>query len=255
MIKVVKMRKKIIAGNWKMNLSFEEGKQLAEELVNRLHRKKEVEVVLIPSFIHLAAIQRISSGYGIKLGAQNVAEYENGAYTGEISSTMLQSMNLNYCLVGHSERRIHFHEQDNGLLKKIKLLLAVGIRPIFCCGENLEDREQGRQFEVVEKQLAPLRELSDKEFSKMVIAYEPVWAIGSGKTASQEQAQEMHAYIRNTIAQHFSTPISELTSILYGGSVKADNAANLFQQQDVDGGLVGGASLKTDEFVAIVNAL
>jgi len=250
------MRKKVVAGNWKMNLDFEQGKQLAEEIVNRIHLLPEdTEVVLMPSFIHLAAIQRISYGYGIQLGAQNVAAFEDGAYTGEISAGMLKSLGVQYCLVGHSERRQYFMENNEDLLTKIKLLLQHGVKPIFCCGEELVSRQNEDHYKVVAKQLTPLWELSETAFSQLLIAYEPVWAIGTGQTAGKEQAQEMHASIRNLISEKISKEIAEKTSILYGGSVKPENAATLFHQEDIDGALVGGASLKTDDFTAIVNCM
>ncbi len=250
------MRRKIVAGNWKMNKTFEEGKELTDEIIDRARKlSDDKEVILIPPYIHLAALQRLTNGYRIKVGAQNCHTESAGAYTGEISAAMLKSVGVEYCLVGHSERRTYNAESDEELYGKIEALLSEKIHPIFCCGEQLEDRKQEHHFEKVGQQLTPLWKLSQQEFEQVVIAYEPVWAIGTGETATSNQAQEMHAYIRKQIENHFDAEVAENTSILYGGSCKANNAEELFSKKDVDGGLIGGASLIADDFVGIINAL
>jgi len=250
------MRKKIVAGNWKMNLKFEEGKELTEEIVERVsNTKKQCEVILFPSFIHLAAVQRITEGYSVKIGSQNNHEQENGAFTGEISAAMLKSVGVNYGLVGHSERRTYFNENNESLLAKTQALLEEKIKPIFCCGEALEDRKNENHFKIVEGQLEVLWSLSPEDLESIVIAYEPVWAIGTGETASAEQAQEMHAFIRTLIQKKKGDGAAETTSILYGGSCNPSNAKELFAQPDVDGGLIGGASLKIDDFMSIIKAI
>jgi len=249
------MRTKIVAGNWKMNMSFEEGIQLSSEIAKTYTKKNQEEVILIPPYIHLSKVKEVALAAGLKVGAQNVHFEKNGAFTGEISAEQLASMEIDYALVGHSERRKYFHESNQDLLKKIKALLAEGIRPIFCCGEELKARQSDLHFKTVAEQLKILWELSKEEFAQLVIAYEPVWAIGTGETASSLQAQEMHASIRALVKEHYGKPIAENCSILYGGSCKPDNAAELFEQADVDGGLIGGASLNTADFLAIVNSL
>ncbi|MEQ8623965.1 MAG: triose-phosphate isomerase [Vicingaceae bacterium] len=249
------MRKKIVAGNWKMNLTFKQGKELTEEVVERVsNTKRKCEVILIPSFIHLAAIERITEGYSVKIGAQNNNENKDGAFTGEVSASMLKSVGVNYALVGHSERRTYYHESDETLLAKSKALLAEDIKPIFCCGEALEDRKNERHFDIVKDQLEVLWSLKPEEFEHVIIAYEPVWAIGTGETASAEQAQEMHAFIRDLIKKQKGEKSAEATSILYGGSCNPSNAKELFAQADVDGGLIGGASLKINDFMSIVKS-
>lgn len=252
------MRKHVIAGNWKMNMNHEEGLELAGAIKDGLGEyqlPEELEVILIPPFIHLSAIQSTLLDHWIELGAQNCSGYQDGAYTGEISANMLKSVGVNYVLVGHSERRSYFKENDKALMAKVQALLSKEIKVIFCCGEQLNEREAHVHFEEIEKQLQPLWELDSNQFSQLMIAYEPVWAIGTGVTASSEQAQEMHAFIRGLIAQNFSDEIAANTSILYGGSVKSDNAEELFKNSDVDGGLIGGASLKSEEFLAIIKAM
>lgn len=249
------MRTKIVAGNWKMNMNFEEGIQLSSEIAKTYTKKSQEEVILIPPYIHLSKVKEVAIAAGLKVGAQNIHFEKNGAFTGEISAEQLASLEIDYALVGHSERRKYFHESNQDLLKKIKALLAEGIRPIFCCGEELEARKSDLHFKTVAEQLKILWELSKEEFAQLVIAYEPVWAIGTGETASSLQAQEMHASIRALVKEHYGKPIAENCSILYGGSCKPDNAAELFEQADVDGGLIGGASLNANDFLAIVNAL
>tara|TARA_R110002072_G_scaffold288902_2_gene455283 strand:+ start:3461 stop:4219 length:759 start_codon:yes stop_codon:yes gene_type:complete len=250
------MRKKIVAGNWKMNLDIEAGKALAKDVLDGLNELPEGnEVVIIPSFIHLPEVQKLISKSGLQLGAQNNSQFEDGAYTGEVSTSMLQSVGVTYCLVGHSERRSIFKESDDVLAAKVKALLNQGIKVIFCCGELLEERKANIHFDCIKSQLALLWQFTAGEFSQISIAYEPVWAIGTGETASADQAQEMHEFIRSLIEQNFSVEKAKATSILYGGSVKPDNASSLFGMKDIDGGLIGGASLDAKSFLSIVNAM
>jgi triosephosphate isomerase len=248
------MRKKIVAGNWKMNSTLQEGVELAKN-INAKVSGTEVTVVLCTPFIHLTEVNKVISKPALFLGAQNCADKESGAYTGEVSAPMVKSTGSSYVLLGHSERRAYYGETNSILSAKVKLALAGGLTPIFCIGEVLEEREAGKHFEVVKKQLDEgLFDLSAADFSKIVIAYEPVWAIGTGKTATPAQAQEIHKVIREHIAAKYGTQIADNCSILYGGSCKASNAAELFTNPDVDGGLIGGASLKADEFMGIVTA-
>ena len=251
------MRKQIVAGNWKMNSSLDAGKQLANEVIENVGLiNANHEVILIPPFIHLTEIARLLSTSDIKLGAQNCHQNESGAFTGEVSADMIKSTGATHVIVGHSERREYFSESDDLLASKVKLVLALGLTPIFCCGEKLESRESGEQDQIVEKQVEnALFDLSEMEIKNVVIAYEPVWAIGTGKTATADQAQEMHAFIRSKLSARYSTDVAETISILYGGSVKPENAIEIFSKTDVDGGLIGGASLKSNDFIAIINAL
>jgi triosephosphate isomerase len=246
------MRKKIVAGNWKMNLDLSEAEALFNDL-NKTPSLKDVEIIIAPASIYLSSFSKKQNF--IKLAAQNTSEHLNGAYTGEVSSSMLSSIDIEYCLVGHSERRIYQKESNQLIFDKLKSLLANGISPIYCCGEVLEDRKSGNAYKVVSKQLSlVLNGLNEKEFLNIVIAYEPVWAIGTGLTASAEDAQDMHQYIRSLIQNKFGSQIAENISILYGGSCKADNAVELFSQKDIDGGLIGGASLKTNSFIEIAKS-
>ncbi len=248
-------RQKIAAGNWKMNLTLEEGRLLVEALMQSAGATK-AEVVLCPPFLHLTTVKSMLAGAaGFSLGAQNCHQELKGAYTGEVSASMLKSAGVDYVILGHSERREYFGETDALLANKVDRVLEEGLRPIFCCGESLPIREEGTHEAHVRAQIsASLFHLSPDQFSQIVIAYEPIWAIGTGRTASPEQAQEMHAAIRSLLAEHFGTDIADQTPILYGGSVNAGNAVSLFSQPDVDGGLVGGASLKADEFLRIMDA-
>jgi triosephosphate isomerase len=252
------MRKKIVAGNWKMNLSFEEGQQLTSELVNMYKDEaiQDVVVVINPPFPHLYPVQRlVGDTAGVFVGAQNCSDKESGAFTGEVSAKILASFGVSYVIWGHSERREYFKEDQTLLATKVNQALAHGLTPIFCCGESLEIRESGTHEETVKAQLtASLFHLSPEEFSKVVIAYEPIWAIGTGKTASAEQAQEMHAALRSHLASKYGQAIAEQTSILYGGSANPGNAKELFGKPDVDGGLIGGASLKSRDFIEIVKS-
>ncbi|WP_258102893.1 triose-phosphate isomerase [Marinoscillum sp. MHG1-6] len=249
------MRRKIAAGNWKMNLDLEGGKQLASEVVNMVTDEvsKDIDVILIPPFTHLTTVKSLISGSSkVKLGAQNCHEEASGAYTGEISLEMLKSVGVEYVVIGHSERREYFGEDNALLAVKTKKVLDAGLTPIFCCGEKLEVREAGKHLELNKEQVEEaLFGLSKEEISKVVIAYEPVWAIGTGVTASSDQAQEMHQYIRGVIAEKYDQETADGISILYGGSVKPGNAAEIFAKPDVDGGLVGGASLKSRDFTDI----
>ncbi len=248
------MRKKIVAGNWKMNTSLKEGLELAGN-VNKLTEKKsdDVSVIIAPPFTHLYEIRKVLTR--VKLSAQNCASEQKGAFTGEVSVDMIKSAGAEYIIVGHSERRTCFQETNQVLAKKVKLTLEKGLIPIFCIGEVLAERESGRYFEVVKLQLEEgLFHLDSQDFSKVILAYEPVWAIGTGVNASPEQAQEIHAFIRKEITSKYHAAISDNTSILYGGSCKGSNASELFAKPDVDGGLIGGASLVAEEFMQIVNA-
>lgn len=251
------MRKKIVAGNWKMNKSLEEGLSLATEVVNmyKSEVKSEIEVVLCTPFIHLTSVKKIVEGSNVSVGAQNCHTKTNGAFTGEISAPMIKSVGAKYVIIGHSERREFFNETNAQLAEKINIALANNLIPIFCCGESLQQREKGIHIDYVNSQLTEsLFHLSSEEFSKVVIAYEPIWAIGTGVTASSDQAQEMHDRIRQHLASKYGKEAAESTSILYGGSCKPDNAKELFACKDVDGGLIGGASLKARDFIDIAKS-
>ena len=250
------MRKNIVAGNWKMNKSLQEGIELAKELNEALKDKKvNCDVVIGTPFIHLASVAAAVDSDKIGVSAQNCADKESGAYTGEVSAEMVASTGAKYVILGHSERRAYYGETPEILKEKVKLALANNLTPIFCIGEVLEEREAEKHFDVVKSQIeASLFELSAEDFSKIVLAYEPVWAIGTGKTASPAQAQEMHAFIRETLVGKYGKEIANNTSLLYGGSANAGNAKELFSNPDVDGGLIGGASLGVDKFMPIIEA-
>ena len=251
------MRSKIVAGNWKMNKTLDEGKALASEIAEKAAgADPNVKIVLAPPFIHLTETARIIGGRSnLFLGAQNCSDHESGAYTGEISAPMLKSAGVQYVILGHSERREYYHETNEWLAKKVDTALSNGLTPIFCCGEPLEIRENGTYVEYVQKQLTEsLFHLGKEEILKIVLAYEPIWAIGTGKNASSAQAQEMHAEIRKFLAGKYGQDAANELSILYGGSCKPSNAKELFEGEDVDGGLIGGASLKADDFLGIINA-
>ncbi len=252
------MRKKIVAGNWKMNLNLQEGKSLVEGILAGLPMLNESkEVVLCPPFIHLGQTATQLDEYEhIYLGAQNCSSEASGAYTGEVSAAMLQSVGAQYVIIGHSERREYFNEDDALLARKVEQALATDMMVIFCCGESLEIRDANAQNEWVEKQLkSALFHLGDLLMQRIVIAYEPIWAIGTGRTATAAQAQEMHAHIRNVVARQYNPVLANNMTILYGGSAKPSNAAELFACPDVDGGLIGGASLKAEDFLGIINAM
>ena len=248
------MRKNIVAGNWKMNKNLQEGVALAAELKEKVNNPN-CDVIIGTPFIHLATVAELVKGSPIAVAAENCADHASGAYTGEVSAEMVASTGATYCIIGHSERRTYYGETYEILREKVQLALANNLRPIFCIGEVKEEREANRQNEVVKAQLeGSVFNLSAEDFGKLVIAYEPVWAIGTGLTATPEQAQEIHAYIRSLIAEKYGKEVADNTSILYGGSCNAKNAAGLFANLDIDGGLIGGASLKADDFCAIINA-
>ncbi len=249
------MRKKIVAGNWKMNTTVQEGIKLAKEVEAFASRINNSAVVVICCpFTHLTEITKVTSK--VAVGAENCASEISGAFTGEVSASMIVSTGAKFVIIGHSERRAYYHETDEILSKKVKLALLNNLTPIFCIGEVLTERESNKHFEIVKSQLKnELFDLPVEDFSKIVIAYEPVWAIGTGKTATPAQAQEMHAFIRKTISDNYGRLIADNTSILYGGSCNDKNAAELFSNPDVDGGLIGGASLKADSFSVIVAAI
>ncbi|PID93580.1 MAG: triose-phosphate isomerase [Bacteroidetes bacterium] len=251
------MRKKMVAGNWKMNLDFEKAEELMDMLADLLEAKEPThcEVVVCPSFVYMELAADYAQEAGFELGAQNVSAFEDGAYTGEVSANMLEKLGVTYVIIGHSERRAYFHESSDILEQKVERALEHHLQPIFCCGELLEDRKQQNHFKVVEAQLKEtILKLSPEEFSNVVVAYEPVWAIGTGETATPEQAQEMHAFIREMIKKAYNEKVAEETTILYGGSCKPSNAKELFAKKDVDGGLIGGASLKAADFNAIIHS-
>ena len=249
------MRKKIVAGNWKMNKNLQEGIALATELNNALSAKPNCDVVICTPFIHLAKVSDVINHNIIGLGAENCADKEKGAFTGEVSAEMVKSTGAEYVILGHSERREYYKETYEILKEKVQLALANGLKVIFCIGESLAEREANNQNEVVKAELeGSVFNLSAEDFSKIIIAYEPIWAIGTGKTATSDQAEEIHAYIRSVIAAKYGKEVAENTSILYGGSCKASNAPELFAKPDIDGGLIGGASLKCEDFMGIIKA-
>lgn len=249
------MRKKIVAGNWKMNNNLQEGIELVKEINEMLKADKpKCSVVVCTPFIHLASVTPLVDQNLIGIGAENCADKVSGAYTGEVSAAMVASTGAKYCILGHSERRAYYHETDEILNIKVKLALENNLIPIFCVGEVKEERVSGIQNEVVKKQLeGGLFNLSAEDFGKIVIAYEPVWAIGTGLTASAEQAEEMHAFIRSQVEAKYGKKVAEDCSILYGGSCKPSNAKELFANPDVDGGLIGGAALKAADFKGIID--
>jgi triosephosphate isomerase len=251
------MRKPFVAGNWKMNTDTDSGVRLAEAVADRSSETagRSVSVAVIPPFVYLQAVVKAVVTSRIAVGAQDIYYEQNGAFTGEISASMLKDVGCTYVLCGHSERRHVIGESDELVSKKVSAAISGGLLPILCVGELLEEREAGRTVEVVTRQMERgLAGLSAEKVSAVVVAYEPVWAIGTGLTATPEQAQDVHALIRKLLSEAYDSQLAEGTSILYGGSVKADNAAELMREKDVDGLLVGGASLKADDFVAIIEA-
>jgi len=252
------MRKKIVAGNWKMNKSLLDGINLVNSIVDELNKQTDNEVVkiIIPSFIHLSSVaEKVKNIKNVFLGAQNCSEFASGAYTGEVSVEMIASAGAKYVVIGHSERRQYFKETNETLAQKVNLCIGNDLTPIFCIGETLEERNANIHLEVVKKQMKEsLFHLSEADFGKVVIAYEPVWAIGTGITATSHQAQGMHNHIRSEINKKYGKAVSESISILYGGSCNAQNAKELFSCIDVDGGLIGGASLKAHDFISISNS-
>ena len=250
------MRKNVVAGNWKMNTTLQEGVKLATEVNEALKNvDAKCDVVICVPFTHLASVNAVIDPAKLGLGAENCADHVKGAYTGEISAPMVASTGATYVILGHSERRQYYGETSETLKEKVNLVLANNLTPIFCIGEVLEQRENGSYLEVVKTQIEEaLFDLSAEDFSKLILAYEPVWAIGTGKTATDDQAQEMHAFIRGVIAEKYGKEVADNTSILYGGSCKPSNAKALFAKPDVDGGLIGGAALEAESFMGIVTA-
>ena len=250
------MRKNVVAGNWKMNTTLQEGVKLAEDVNEALKNvDAKCDVVICVPFTHLASVNAVIDPAKLGLGAENCADHVKGAYTGEISAPMVASTGATYVILGHSERRQYYGETSETLNEKVNLALANNLTPIFCIGEVLEQRENGSYLEVVKSQIEEaLFELSAEDFSKLILAYEPVWAIGTGKTATDDQAQEMHAFIRGVIADKYGKEVADNTSILYGGSCKPSNAKALFAKPDIDGGLIGGAALEAESFMGIVTA-
>jgi len=252
------MRKKIVAGNWKMNLSLTEGQELFSEIKKLVREevKGNQGIVVCPPFIHISSLAQSLADDSLAIGAQNCHQSDSGAFTGEVSASMLASAGASYVIIGHSERRLYFAESNVQLAQKLDVVLKNGILPIFCIGETLEQRNDGSYFDVIKSQLAEAAfHLQEADFAKLVIAYEPVWAIGTGLTASPVQAQEIHSYIRKLIAEKYNPSLASNLTILYGGSCNPKNASELFAQPDIDGGLIGGASLKARDFVEIIKAL
>ncbi|MBQ0025631.1 MAG: triose-phosphate isomerase [Bacteroidales bacterium] len=250
------MRKKIVAGNWKMNTTVAEGAILAKNIVAKFNEvPSDVTLVVAPPFTHLVTVASEIKGTEIKLSAQNCANQPKGAFTGEVAANMIKDAGCQYTILGHSERREYYGETSATLVEKINLAFEAGLKVIFCVGEKLDERNAGKHFEVVGKQIEEvLFTLSAEQMANVVIAYEPVWAIGTGVTATSEQAQEIHAFIRKFVADKFGAQVAEDTTILYGGSCKPSNAKELFACKDIDGGLIGGASLKADDFIAIAKS-
>lgn len=249
------MRKNIVAGNWKMNLTRSQGLLLVENVLSNLP-KQNMEIIFAPNYLSLYKIGKMCNNYeNVKVSAQNCSKETKGAFTGEVSAEMIASCSADYVIIGHSERREYFNESNTILAKKVNHALKHNLKVIFCCGESLPQREGRFHFDWIKQQLfESIFHLSAEQFKEIVIAYEPVWAIGTGKTASTVQAQEMHAFIRNFLSEEYGDRIAESTSILYGGSCKPSNAQDLFAQKDIDGGLIGGASLNANDFLAIINA-
>lgn len=250
------MRKKIIAGNWKMNLDYEEGLSLFSEVINMAHDEVtgKQHIVVCSPFIHLHSLAQLAKGSSkVSIGAQNAHQAESGAFTGETSAKMIHSAGAEYVILGHSERRQYFGETNELLAKKTDTALKNSLKPIFCIGETLQEREANQHFDIIKQQLqAGVFHLDATQFSQLILAYEPVWAIGTGVTASSAQAQEIHVFIRKEIAAKYGQEVADSTTILYGGSCNAKNASDLFGQPDIDGGLIGGASLKSRDFIDIV---
>jgi len=251
------MRKTVIAGNWKMNKNLAEAKELVNGIKSALEGKTlNADVIVCPPYVNIATVVELAAGSVVKVGAQNMYFEESGAYTGEISADMLKSVGAEYVILGHSERRTIFGESDETINKKMKKALEAGLKPIFCIGETLEERESGTMKSVIAKQVkGGLAGIPERDLAEIIVAYEPVWAIGTGKTASPDQAQEVHAYIRGMLKDMYSEAAAEAMTIQYGGSVKPDNAKELMGMKDIDGALVGGACLKADSFAGIITAV
>ena len=250
------MRKKIVAGNWKMNTTVAAGKELAKDIVAAIGQvPKDVQLIIAPPFTHLATVADVIKGSAVALSAQNCADKAKGAFTGEVSAEMIAGVGCTYTILGHSERRQYYGETSETLVAKMALALENGLSPIYCVGEMLSEREAGNHFNVIKAQLEEvLFGLTAEQMAKVVIAYEPVWAIGTGVTATSDQAQEVHAFIRKTLAAKFGKKLADDITILYGGSCKPSNAKELFACPDIDGGLIGGASLKAEDFIAIARS-
>jgi triosephosphate isomerase len=250
------MRKNIVAGNWKMNLNRAEAIDLVNEVLNKISTENSTEVVFVPSFVHLYKVAKMCiDTVNVFVAAQDCSANEKGAFTGEVSANMIVSCSAKYVILGHSERRANFKETNSQLKTKVVQAFANDLKVIFCCGESLEQRESGIHFDWIKGQISEsLFHLSAAEFKNIVIAYEPIWAIGTGVTASTEQAQEIHAFIRNLLTEKYGNEVAKSTTILYGGSCKPSNAKELFASQDIDGGLIGGASLNAADFVAITQS-
>jgi len=252
------MRSKIVAGNWKMNKTYQETKSFVKELKKEVKKvkKDDTRVIIAPSFTNLQKASKKMKDCKIEVAAQNMCAMESGAYTGEVSASMIKSVHVDLVILGHSERREYFGETNGSLQKKVNTALKNNLEVIFCFGEVLEDRKNGNHFKVVEEQIKEaLFHLTSDDWKNIILAYEPVWAIGTGETASPEQAQEMHAFVRELVAERYISDVAEEVSILYGGSVKPANAKEIFSKEDVDGGLIGGAALKVDDFVALIKAI
>ena len=248
------MRKEIVAGNWKMNKNLQQGKELCNSILNQLETLNK-EVILAVPHTHLTVLSELIKGSDLKLAAQNCHHELSGAYTGEISASMLAEIGADYVILGHSERRLYNNEGNNLLRKKVNAALSQNLKVIYCCGETLDDRNSEVHFDLVNKQIVEgIFHLNAEAIKNIVIAYEPIWAIGTGETATSAQAQEMHAHIRNVITNQYGAELAHDISILYGGSCNANNAQELFAQTDVDGGLIGGASLYAEDFISIINA-
>jgi triosephosphate isomerase len=251
------MRKQVVAGNWKMNKNVQESNQLATEIVNNVKdlALDNTRVIVTPTFVNLSEVVNVTKGSAVEVAAQNMHQAKSGAYTGEISAEMLTSLGLKTVILGHSERREYFGETDEILAEKVNAALENNLEVIFCFGEVLEDRKSENHFKVVESQIKNgIFHLEASAWENIILAYEPVWAIGTGETASPEQAQEMHAFIRKIVADKYNQEVADNVSILYGGSVKPSNAKEIFSKVDVDGGLIGGAALNADDFVALVKS-
>ena len=250
------MRKNIVAGNWKMNLNREEGIKLVEEVISLVSSDNNVEVVFSPSFLYLHKVNKMCANDNLlQTASQNISHNEGGAFTGEVSAQMVNSLNVKYTILGHSERREYFNETNIELKQKVDLSLKNNLEIIFCCGESLNQRESGVHFDWIKQQLTEsIFHLTEKEFEKVVIAYEPIWAIGTGVTASSDQAEEIHQFVRNVITEKYNENIAENTSILYGGSCNPTNAKELFSKKNIDGGLIGGASLNAENFTRIIKS-
>ena len=253
------MRKKIVAGNWKMNIDLEKGVQLFNEIQQLLKEevKADQEVIICPPYTHLSSLSQIvDPNTNLSIGAQNCHQADSGAFTGEVSASIIASAGASYVIIGHSERRLYFAESNSLLAQKLDVVLKNGLSPIFCIGETLEQRNSETYFEVIKEQITEASfHLQGADYRKMVLAYEPVWAIGTGLTASPEQAQQIHSFIRNLLADKYDQDLANNMTILYGGSCNPKNAAELFAKADIDGGLIGGASLKAQDFVDIIKAL